>query len=284
MKEVYYYLNLNAAFNNALNRDDRVSDKRELLVNCAGSINTRIKHKSINQKGRLDYYLLYVTEGCFSFSTNEIKKELHPGDIIVVPPSTGYIQELNMNENLNYLWVHFTGSNVNGILEELGINFFPCVNKTKKSSHLQSRFSQLFDCFLKSDRLRERDLSSSLERLLIEISRAVEGYEKPKVSLSKSISYITNNYTSPIKIPDLAKLEGMSVTRYNLHFKEQMGVPPTKYIISLRLNMAKELLGSSDLTLNQVGAACGYEDYNFFAKTFKSVFGVSPRKYKSTVD
>ena len=74
MKEVYYYLNLNAAFNNALNRDDRVSDKRELLVNCAGSINTRIKHKSVNQKGRLDYYLLYVTEGCFSFLTNEIKK------------------------------------------------------------------------------------------------------------------------------------------------------------------------------------------------------------------
>jgi len=145
---------------------------------------------------------------------------------------------------------------------------------------LHTRFSRLFDCFLKNDSLRERDLSASLEKLLIEASRATQSYEKPKSSLSKSISYINGNYSSPIKITELAKMEGMSMTRYNLRFKEQMGMPPTKYIINLRMNMAKELLCSSDLTLTQIGATCGYEDYNFFAKVFKSALGTSPKKYR----
>ena len=75
-------------------------------------------------------------------------------------------------------------------------------------------------------------------------------------------------------------MDGHSVTRYNLHFKEQMGMPPTKYIIKLRMNMATELIESSNLPINQIGEMCGYEDYNFFAKVFKAYTGLSPKKYK----
>ncbi len=280
MKEAFYYLNLNTRTSGALNKDNRASDKRELLVNCAGSINTTMKHKSENKQGRLDYYLMYIVAGTHCFSSEGERQTLSQGDIIILPPSKSYLQEFKLDGELNYLWVHFTGSEVDRVLDELGIKLFPHVNKTKEPNHLHSRFSRLFDCFLKNDSLKERDLAASLEKLLIEVSRATSSFEKPKISLSKSVSFINNNYSSQIKITDLAKMEGMSMTRYNLHFKKQMGMPPTKYIISLRINMAKELLRSSNLSLTQVSATCGYEDYNFFAKVFKSVLGVSPKKYR----
>lgn len=280
MKEVYYYLNLNAQKAGDLSKDNRASDKRELLVNCAGSINTGIKHKSENNEGRLDYYLLYFTSGTMLFRSGKDNVQISSGDIIILPPGNGYTQEYRGGEEMNYLWLHFTGGGVDRALEELNIKTFPGVNKTREPNHLQTRFSRLFDCFLKNDSLRERDLSASLEKLLVEISRATDNYEKPKTSLSKSVSYINNSYTSQIKITELAKMEGMSMTRYNLRFKEQFGIPPTKYIINLRVNMAKELLCSSSLTLNQIGDTCGYGDYNFFAKVFKSAVGVSPKKYR----
>lgn len=280
MKEAYYYLNLNLQQSGSLNKDNRASDKRELLVNCAGSINTSIQHKSENKEGRLDYYLMYVTKGTIRFFAKDCTATLNQGDIMILPPSTGYSQVYNIGDELNYLWVHFTGSGVDSVLKELNIKAFPCVNKTKEPNHLLTRFTRLFDCFIKNDSLKERDLSASLEKLLVEISRATKNYERPTNSLSKSISFINSNYSSAIKITDLAKMEGMSMTRYNLSFKEQTGVPPTKYIINLRMNMAKELLCSSDLSLNQIGAACGYEDYNFFAKVFKGATGVSPKKYR----
>ena len=280
MKEVFYYLNLSSEKAGELDKDNRASDKKELLVNCAGSINTRLTHTSENKKGRLDYYLVYINNGNCKFQGGDTARTLYQGDIIILPPNTCYSQQFNDSEGINYLWIHFTGRSVEKILSELNIELFPAINKTKEPNHLQTRFSRLFDCFLKNDALLERDLSASLEKLLVEISRAKASYNVPKVSVSKSLNYINDNYTSPIKITNLAKLEGMSMTRFNLHFKEQMKMPPTKYIIMLRINMAKELLSTSDLPINQIGAMCGYEDYNFFAKVFKSVTGVSPKKFK----
>lgn len=281
MKEAFYYLNLNAEIQGSITKDNRECLSRELLVNCAGSINTALHHRSENKNGRLDFYLVYILSGGMVFSSGEKKKTLARGDIIVIEPKTDYMQSFVKNEQLNYLWVHFTGSGARSVLQELNINLFPAVNKTCEPNHLQTRFSRLFDCFLKNDSLRERDLSASLEKLLVEISRAITSYKKPRVSLSKSIQHINANYTSSLKIPDLARLEGMSMTRYNLHFKEQIGMPPTKYIIQLRISMAKELLCSSDTPLSQIASMCGYEDYNFFAKVFKSVVGCSPKKFRN---
>ena len=284
MKEAFYYLNLRPVKDGELDKDNRASDKRELLVNCAGSINTRLNHTSINKAGRRDYYLIYLNSGTCTFRGGDTERALQHGDVIILPPNTSYSQRFSQDEALNYLWVHFTGSGVENVLKELKIDIFPCVNKTKEPNHLQTRFSRLFDCFLKNDALKERDLSASFEKLLVEISRAKSNYSTPRVSISKSLGYINDNYSSPIKITDLAKMEGMSMTRFNLHFKEQMKMPPTKYIIMLRINTAKELLISSDLPPNQIGAMCGYEDYNFFAKVFKSVTGVSPRKYRQMIN
>ena len=132
MKEVYYYLNLNAKEIGSSHKDNRASNKRELMVNCAGSINTGIKHKSDNKEGRLDYYLMYVTDGTNRFFAKDCKAELKQGDVIILPPSTGYIQEFDGEGELNYLWVHFTGSGVDSVLKELGIKIYPCVNKTRE--------------------------------------------------------------------------------------------------------------------------------------------------------
>lgn len=280
MQEIYYYLNLTTAIDGELEKDNRQSCALPLVVNCAGSINTTLAHKSENAFGRLDYYLIYLTSGSLIFSNGTETKRLSVGDVLILPPNSYYCQEYRDEQELNYLWVHFTGGQVEEILNDYGILKFPQINKTHSSNHLQTRFQRLFDCFVKKDFLLERDLSASLDKLLIEIARAVINREKPKISLSKSLNYINNNYNTQIKITDLAKMEALSMTRFNLHFKEQIGMPPTKYIINLRMASAKELLEESDLPIKQIGAMCGYDDYNFFAKTFKELFALSPKKYR----
>ena len=280
MKEAFHYLNLNTKNSGEIDKDSRISLKRELVVNCAGSINTKRVHKTNNALGRKDYYLIYITEGVLCFDSLGISTKLKPFDVIVLPPNTPYVQALTESNELNYLWVHFTGNNVESILSQFEIRKFPFINKVSQSNHLQTRFQRLFDCFIKNDEFMERDLCASLEKLLIELARAIRENDKPRVSLSKSLSYINNNFNTQIKIPDLAKMESLSMTQYNLHFKNQIGMPPTKYIITLRMDLAKELIESSNLSLVQIASMCGYEDYNFFAKVFKKHTGVSPKRFK----
>lgn len=280
MKEIFHYLNLSSSKSGQITEDSRFSLKRELLVNCAGSINTRKLHRSNAVDGRADYYLIYITEGSLFFNSCGKSVHLKPFDAIVLPPNTPYFQGLDKNEELNYLWAHFTGSNAEGILKQFDIKTYPHIHRVSPNNHLQTRFQRLFDCFLKRDEFLEIDLSASFEKLLIELARATKASDTPRVSLSKSVSYINNSYNTQIKIPDLAKMDGLSMTQYNLHFKNQMGLSPTKYIISLRMNLAKELIEESNLPLNQISSMCGYEDYNFFAKVFKQFTGISPRKYR----
>lgn len=280
MKESLYYLNLSSLPDGEALKDSRLSIKRDILVNCAGSINTPCPHICDAKSGRADYYMIYIAEGNLLFNSCGKKVYLAPFDAIILPPNTPYLQELDKNENLNYLWVHFTGGEVENILCELGIKKFPHVNKVAQNNHLQTRFQRLFDCFIKKDEFMERDLRASLEKLLIELARASKTSDKPRISLSKSISYINNYYNTHLKIPDLAQMDGISMTQYNLHFKKQMGMAPTKYIISLRMKLAKELIETSNLSLTQISFMCGYEDYNFFAKVFKSYTGISPKKFR----
>ncbi len=282
MKESYHYLNLDAKRSGEINKDSRSSLKKELLVNCAGSINSQRIHKTNNALGRKDYYLIYITKGTLYYKSCGVETYLNPFDAIVLPPNTPYIQRQDTNEELNFLWVHFTGNNVEDILHQLGIMKFPFINKVNQSNHLQTRFQRLFDCFVKNDEFMERDLCASLEKLLIELARAIKENNKPRVSLSKSLSYINNHYNTQIKIPDLAKMDALSMTQYNLHFKNQIGMPPTKYIISLRMDLARELIVSSNLSLMQIALTCGYEDYNFFAKVFKKHTGISPKKFRKS--
>ena len=255
------------------------SNEMPLIVNCAGLTVAEVAHTNSNDRGRLDYYLIYVlADEMHIFRQGEYQR-LTPGSVIIVPPNTPYKCKC-ATASASFLWVHFTGSDVERTLKRYKIGLFPNIYKTPAINNISARFQKLFEGFARNDSYRAYDLSALLDRLLIEIGRAIEKNETERVSLSKSIRYLNENYTTQIKIPFLAQMENMCMTAYNMAFKNQTGIPPTKYIINLRVNNAKELLRTTNLTIKEVGAICGYDDVIFFRKTFKKEVGVSPSEYR----
>lgn len=255
------------------------SDELPLLVNCAGLTYAGTPHINSNDKGRLDYYLIYVLADEVQVLRQGEWQRLIPGSVIVIPPNTPYKCKC-ATASASFLWVHFTGSGVEQILDRYKIEIFPSIYKTSATNNISSRFQKLFEGFARNDAYRSYDLAALLDRLLIEISRAVEKNRSERISLSRSIRYLNENYTTQIKIPDLAKMENICMTSYNKAFKKQMGMSPTKYIIRLRTNNAKELLCTTNMTIQKIGAICGYDDVNFFRKTFKKEIGISPLEYR----
>lgn len=256
------------------------SSELPLVVNCAGCTVAGMEHTHSNDKGRLDYYLVYVVSGKMRACSYDECRDLTAGSVFIIPPNTPYRGTCFIDEKMSFLWVHFTGSCVEEILKRYKIGLFPCTHKASTENSISARFQRLFDGFARNDSYRSYDLSSLLDRLLIEIGRSIEKNETERARLSKSIRYINESYATQIKIPDLAKMENMCMTAYNLFFKEQMGMSPTKYIIKLRTDSAKELLRTTNMTIREIGALCGYDDGNFFRKTFKRVEGCSPLEYR----
>jgi transcriptional regulator GlxA family with amidase domain len=59
-----------------------------------------------------------------------------------------------------------------------------------------------------------------------------------------------------------------------------MGENLSNYLNRLRVEKATTLLTESNLTLNEIALACGFEDQSWFSKIFKSHTGISPGKFR----
>ena len=279
MKNCLYLKDANGIIKHTeVNYNSVESHEAPLIVNVGSCVNTDVEAICHNKSGRLDYYLIYVIEGRLVAETDDGRAEINEGELFVIPPRRAYHYE-SFGKHIYYLCVHFTGSEALNKLKEYDIPLFPNVCSLSPNNNLQKRFRSLFEAFAKKDSFLEKELAILLERILIETSRAIK--EKSNgLLLSRSIRFINEHYTDQIRIPELAKMEGMCMTLYNKLFKRQTGVAPTKYIMNLRIQHAIELLDTSNIQINEIGTMCGYNNFNFFSRIFKSCVGKSPSEYR----
>ncbi len=63
-------------------------------------------------------------------------------------------------------------------------------------------------------------------------------------------------------------------------FKAATGMSLLEYAQGLRIEEAKRLLETGELSVEAISAAVGYEDYGFFRRLFKRLTGLTPGKYR----
>ena len=67
-------------------------------------------------------------------------------------------------------------------------------------------------------------------------------------------------------------------------FKDIVGVTIQDYLISFRINKAKEMMKDRQLSIGDISRSVGYDNPLIFSKTFKKINGFSPSKYRSTIE
>lgn len=282
--ESFGYYSFSDTLSTGLDKCSVSSSEMPLMINCAGHFTSKIPFTTDSKHGRLDCYLIHINSGVLEFHSDSSVISATAGNVIFIPSSTGYKYSYSGGEPLSYFWVHFTGSEAEKRLGEYSLQFFPTVYETEPENHIMQRFQSIFDSFAKQDAYCARELSALLDRLLITVARSVTRLENRQTALIRSLKYIGTHYNSDIKISELASIEHLSISRYNTLFKAQIGIPPTKYILRLRMSSAADLLHSTDISVKQIGMMCGYSDPHFFSKTFKSYFGVSPDTYRKNIN
>lgn len=96
----------------------------------------------------------------------------------------------------------------------------------------------------------------------------------------KITAYVKNNYMKKITLDDIADNVYLSRTYISRIFREEMKVTLTKYINKIRIDKSKQLLLDSSLTLADVANLTGFDDQSYYSKTFRSITGMSPGKYR----
>ena len=269
--------------NRSLNKCNRQSDEQPLMVNCTGNISTTAYFNTDNPEGRDDYYLMYITSGKLTLALPDSWVICSAGNFIIYPPKTRYRYTHADSAGIDYMWVHFTGSNAEKILSDYGLLTYPNINRIRDDGNIIVRFRNMFDAFAKQDKFRDSELSLLLNRLLISLARRVAGGDSDDRLLRASISYINASYNTELRVPTLAKMENLSVSRYNTLFRRIMNMSPIEYITKMRISSACELLTGTDLSIKEIGMLVGYSDSHFFSRIFKANVGISPADYRKYV-
>ena len=264
--------------NIGLYKSNRSSGEKPIEVNCLGNFITDSAFSTFVPEGREDYYFLYIISGELEMTLPDGIKLCHAGDLTVIPPNTPYRYRHTVNESINYFWIHFTGRDVDSVLDEFGISTYPAIHRLNDNGALGSLFKKMLDASAQQSRFKMSEITVLLYSVLLSCAKALLSDDNTK--LQKSVSYINQFYYTDIKIPDLAKMENLSVSRYNTLFKQYMGVSPINYITRSRLSFACELLKGTDLSVKEIAISVGYEDPHFFSRVFKSNIGLSPKEFR----
>jgi AraC family transcriptional regulator len=88
--------------------------------------------------------------------------------------------------------------------------------------------------------------------------------------------FLLGNLQGNVTLSDVALACGLSSAYLARSFKKATGMPPYKWLLIQRLELARTLLLSTDDTLTDIASACGFADQSHFTRTFSRLQGVSP--------
>ncbi|MBE6757000.1 MAG: helix-turn-helix transcriptional regulator [Ruminococcaceae bacterium] len=248
-----------------------------LQVNCAGH---EVHEQPVAADTvRRDQYLYYQTHGTVRV-TSPLPCRLQAGDLIWYK---GDVPFTYRDEGVTeHYFVHFTGTAAVEWLQKAGLTPHT-VYRMQDGGAVEDGFRELFRAFLRRDTQFETATCAKLLTLLATVGRCVNGENGKRrgARLEKSLQYIHDHLAERLSVAALAACEHLSVSRYRALFCDMMKQPPLEYVLALRMDLACRLLATSDMSVQEIALAVGYEDSHYFSRLFHKKTGITPLVYRA---
>ena len=141
-------------------------------------------------------------------------------------------------------------------------------------------------------RLYGKTIAAQVERNFShEIRRAYESSSfleeqpthHPDEDIIQAQMWLQDNYGREILLKDVAARFDMSMRSFNRRFKAALSKTPLQYLQEIRIENAKDLLKTSNLSITEIAYRVGYQDMSHFTGLFKKFLAVTPSEYRTTV-
>jgi AraC-like DNA-binding protein len=96
--------------------------------------------------------------------------------------------------------------------------------------------------------------------------------------ITRAIDRLRKDFDRPLRIEDIARELGMSVSGFHHHFKAVTAMSPLQFQKQLRLQEARRLMLGEDLDAASAGYRVGYSDASHFTREYKRLFGAPPAR------
>ncbi|MCY0880124.1 MAG: AraC family transcriptional regulator [Firmicutes bacterium] len=116
--------------------------------------------------------------------------------------------------------------------------------------------------------------------ILVAMARASLTSSIRPMSMEQCLEFIRRHASEPITIDELAAMTAMSRASFTAKFRAITGTSLIHYRNKLRVELAKALLKTTDMSIGEIAEAIGFSDPSAFYKLFRLYTGTSPRNYR----
>ena len=123
-----------------------------------------------------------------------------------------------------------------------------------------------------------------IKKYLIQILGVLEelNHSSEKSPVNLALEYIHINYSDKIRLEDLTKCAHLNRVSLNKSFQDLCGCTAMAYLLAYRLKVAESLLTHTDMSLNEVARATGFEYDTYFIKQFTAKRGMTPTEFRNS--
>ena len=214
--------------------------------------------------------LLLVMDGVLRFHEDGTPVEVSSGEFYIQRHGLHQVG-IEESDTPKYFYVHFIGG------------FTP-------SKHMlpicgKANMAALFPLMQQLETLRVSDApavqkNAVFYQILSELYNTVNA-SPTRVLTMKVLAIVSKNMRRTLTLDELANACGYSRNHIIHAFKRETGMTPYAYILSLRLEAAKNLLRNSQLSVEQIAAECGFGSYINLYREFEKHEHCSPAKWRS---
>lgn len=234
-----------------------------------------------------EYQVVYITRGRGVFESKGVRRQpIEAGDVFLLFPGVWHRYAPDSKTGWDEHWVGFNGECAERLLKSPFFRIDKPIMRVGPDEGLRLLFRALVDEVDRNPAGAPFSAAGDALKILgiiIERSRGVTGTGGISAFVREAQNHILRHAEASIDFNALARKLGVSYTSFRRTFRQQTGTAPAQFQSEIRLNRARDLLASTDLTVSEIAAQTGYETVFYFSRFFKLKTGLTPNAYRRRV-
>lgn len=228
----------------------------------------------MNNRGRGHHGFLYTVTGSETYHFNDFDITAVPGSVLYLPKGEKYRITVSGEES-RVITLDFEIANEPSR---------PFLVKFPEPSAVRSCFYKLENEWNKRGVAYMPECKSLLYKIVGLTSRQLSSFlpSEKFARIEAGVEYLHKNYLkNDFRLEDAAEISGISTRYFEKLFREKYGAAPKEYVISLKIERAKELLLNEKVLIKDIAIMLGYSDIYHFGKLFSAKTGYTPSEYRN---
>lgn len=239
-----------------------------------------VGYRVVRPRGRPDWLFTLTVGGRGRFAAGGAQVVAAPGDVVVVPPDVPHDYAVRIgSDRWEFLWAHAV------IRSEWDPLLDP--SRIQRTAVPVSHLPAVVDAFTealthrRTDRpVADRLAMNCLERGLLLVADARQAPEGVGPVVTGVLEHVETHLDGDLSVPALARLAGMSVSRFAHVFTAQVGNSPQRHVERRRLDLAARLLEETTRPVSTIARTVGFSDPLYFSRRFRGSHGLSPTAFR----